>query len=235
MIDLALLALAYLTASLSMLLFAFGLGGWVDLRLSDAAALAWDAGLSVAFFAQHSVMVRRPFKAWMSRWAPARALGAVYAIASGLVLGAAALLWQRTGVGFGASRGPLRWAGLVLVALAMAGFVWGAASLRGFDPLGVGPLRAHRRGRPMHPPALVIRGAYRWVRHPLYLSVLLLLWAPIDLRADRLLLAVLWTAWILVGTLLEERDLAAELGEPYRDYQRAVPMLLPWRRPEGGS
>jgi len=76
-----------------------------------------------------------------------------------------------------------------------------------------------------------VRGAYRWVRHPLYLGVLLLLWAPLDLGLDRLLAATLWTAWIVAGTVLEERDLVAELGEPYRAYQRAVPMLLPWRRP----
>ena len=32
---------------------------------------------------------------------------------------------------------------------------------------------------------------------------------------------------MVVGTRLEERDLAAEFGDGYRQYQRHVPMLVP--------
>ena len=77
---------------------------------------------------------------------------------------------------------------------------------------------------------LTVRGPYRWVRHPLYAFILLLIWACPDLAADRLLFNVLWTSWVVVGTVLEERDLAAEFGEDYLRYQRRVPMLVPWKR-----
>jgi hypothetical protein len=50
-------------------------------------------------------------------------------------------------------------------------------------------------------------------------------------RLGRLELAVLWTAWILVATLLEERDLVTDFGEAYRQYCKRVPMLIPWRGP----
>ena len=36
------------------------------------------------------------------------------------------------------------------------------------------------------------------------------------------------TAYILIAIQLEERDLVAMYGDTYRDYQRRVPMLLPW-------
>ena len=39
------------------------------------------------------------------------------------------------------------------------------------------------------------------------------------------------TAWIVIGTMLEERDLVATIGPEYRAYQRSVPMLLPLRIP----
>jgi protein-S-isoprenylcysteine O-methyltransferase Ste14 len=39
---------------------------------------------------------------------------------------------------------------------------------------------------------------------------------------------LLFPGWIVAGTILEERDLVAAFGEPYRDYQRQVPMLLPF-------
>jgi protein-S-isoprenylcysteine O-methyltransferase Ste14 len=45
---------------------------------------------------------------------------------------------------------------------------------------------------------------------------------------DRLLYNVLWSIWVVIGTFLEERDLVVDFGEPYRDYQRKVPMLIPW-------
>jgi protein-S-isoprenylcysteine O-methyltransferase Ste14 len=44
-----------------------------------------------------------------------------------------------------------------------------------------------------------------------------------------LLLNLLFTVWVIVATLLEERDLVAGYGEAYHSYQRKVPMLIPWR------
>jgi protein-S-isoprenylcysteine O-methyltransferase Ste14 len=107
--------------------------------------------------------------------------------------------------------------------------------LRPFDPLGLGPLLAHIRNRPDRTPAFVARGPYRLVRHPLYLAVLVLIWSCPDVSLDRLLFAVLWSGWILLGARLEEADLTAELGDVYREYCRQVPMLVPWpgRRGEG--
>lgn len=80
-------------------------------------------------------------------------------------------------------------------------------------------------------PTFVIRGPYLWVRHPLYFFVLILVWSFPDISLDRLLFNVLWTLWIVFGTHLEEKDLLAKFGEPYRQYQKAVPMLFPWRHP----
>ena len=54
-----------------------------------------------------------------------------------------------------------------------------------------------------------------------------MIWASPDVTADRLLFNVLWSIWMVVATRLEERDLAADFGEAYREYQRSVPMLVP--------
>ncbi len=81
---------------------------------------------------------------------------------------------------------------------------------------------------------MVVRGLYRWVRHPLYLATLMMIWSYPDLTADRLLFNVLFTGWIIVGTVLEERDLVENFGDDYRNYQRRVPMLIPYRKPIEG-
>lgn len=73
----------------------------------------------------------------------------------------------------------------------------------------------------------VVRGLYRWVRHPLYLFMILMIWSCPDLTSDRLLFNGLWTVWIVIGSILEERDLVSEFGNAYREYQRKVPMLIP--------
>ena len=69
------------------------------------------------------------------------------------------------------------------------------------------------------------------MRHPLYFLNLAAIWAYPDLTADRLVFNVLWTIWIVAGTLLEEKDLIREFGNKYLDYQRDVPMLIPSLRP----
>ena len=200
---------------------------------SDAAALGVDAALSLAFFGQHSGMVRAGFKARLARVISAPCVGAVYSVASGVALLAVVLLWQRTSAELWAWHGPAALAARIFALAAVAGFVWGVRSLRFFDPFGRLAIQAVLRGRPPPRFPFAVRGAYRWVRHPLYLCMLVLLWAVPWATADRLLFNVLWTVWTVVATRWEEKDLVAEFGDAYRRYQRAVPMLIPRRGPAG--
>jgi protein-S-isoprenylcysteine O-methyltransferase Ste14 len=117
--------------------------------------------------------------------------------------------------------------------LAIIGFSWGVRALGNFDTFGLVPIKVHLRGKQLRPPNFVLRGPYLWIRHPLYFFMLVLIWSAPDLSSDRLLFNVLWTLWIVLGSYLEERDLVAEFGEKYRQYQKTVPMLLPWRFPRG--
>ena len=205
----------------------------VALGWSEPTALAWDAALSLAFFVQHSVMLRSGFRARLARIIPPHTHGALYAVVSGLVLTAAVVLWQESSTLIYGLQGPPRWLLRGLVPLSMAGFAWAAHTLSSFDPLGLAALRAHGQGKKLPPPEFTVRGPYRWVRHPLYSLSIGLIWSNPDVTADRLLFNVLWTAWIYVGTFLEEADLVAEFGEAYRDYQRRVPRLIPWQVPPG--
>ena len=203
----------------------------VALDVTRPAALGIDTLLCLIFFVQHSVMIRRPFRAWLGRFVPEHLHGALYAVASGLCLLALVVLWQPTGPPLASAGGFLRWLlrGFVLAALVV--FFWGIRALGSFDALGVRPIQAFLRGKEVPQLPLTIRGPYRWVRHPLYTQSLIVIWCFPDLTWDRLLFNMLWTVWIIVGSVLEERDLTATFGHPYREYQRSVPMLIPWRVP----
>jgi protein-S-isoprenylcysteine O-methyltransferase Ste14 len=230
----------YLVIALAVALGAgsIGLFAWdtrptfVPLGWRPGASLAWDAFLSLLFFLQHSGMVRRPFRARLARVLPARYDGAFYAISSGVTLALVVVLWQRVDIPVFRLEGVARWIAVALSGLAAALLiVSGYAVRRTIDFLGVRPIRAHLRGEVPRATPFFVAGPYRWVRHPLYACILALFWIRPDMTADGLVLAILWSGWIVVGTILEERDLVAHFGDEYRRYQRRVPMLVPWRRP----
>jgi protein-S-isoprenylcysteine O-methyltransferase Ste14 len=66
-------------------------------------------------------------------------------------------------------------------------------------------------------------GAYRWLRHPVYLSFLGLIWFTPRMTADHAVLTGVWTIYVLIGSGLKDRRLAFYLGETYRAYARRVP------------
>jgi protein-S-isoprenylcysteine O-methyltransferase Ste14 len=203
----------------------------LDFGLSLPAALVLDGLLCLAFFVQHSGMVRRSFQRRFDTVASRHYRNAVYAIASGVVLLALLLLWQRTEPVVISIQGPFRWCLHAALLASLAGFLWGVRSLGAFDALGLQPVLTRVGNKPAQNMPLAVRGAYRWVRHPLYTSALLLIWSQPELTYDRILFNLSWTIWVIVGTLLEERDLLANFGEAYAAYQRKVPMLIPWRIP----
>ncbi len=83
------------------------------------------------------------------------------------------------------------------------------------------------------PSQLVTRGFYRWVRHPLYLFGLLILWLTPAMTLNLLVVDLVLTAYLIVGAMFEERKLLREFGSAYAEYRLRTPMFLPlpvWRR-----
>ena len=208
---------------------AYPLGSLLPMRWPVTSALFWDAGLSFLFFMQHSGMVRRRFRTWLAGFVPPNFYSAIYAIASGAALTLVVALWQTTEIRLLEFQGAWLWVARGCGGMAIVVFVYSVYALRSFDPFGLAPIRAYMRESQMQTPKFVVQGPYQWVRHPLYSCVIVLIWSCPELTADRLLLNVIWTAWICGATVLEETDLRNEFGKAYQDYCSRVPMLVPWR------
>jgi len=203
----------------------------LDFGLETGHALVLDVCLSLLFFLQHSIMIRRGFRNRLKRFIPEGYIPAVFGLASSLPLIALILFWQKT-PGIIASASGI-FSGLLrgLFFAGIAGFYWGIRSLGAFDPFGVIALRQLMDNQQPKTPSLKAIGPYRWVRHPLYLFSLIMIWSYPTLTQDRLLFNILWSVWIVIATKLEERDLEHDFGDDYRAYQKKVPMLIPYKFP----
>jgi protein-S-isoprenylcysteine O-methyltransferase Ste14 len=223
------------TLMLFMLFLYIGPLKLVNLGLDGTAALWLNTCLCLAFFVQHSVMIRKSFRQRLAQFIPEKYDGAFFAIVAGVFLLVLIVFWQESAYTIASAQGILLWLLRGVFLLSIAGFAWSWWALGVFDPFGILPILDHLRGRERPPILFTARGPYCWVRHPLYILMLLMIWSYPNLTADRMLFNVLCTIWMIIGTVLEERDLVVFFGKTYRDYQNKVPMLIPYRLPQNHS
>jgi protein-S-isoprenylcysteine O-methyltransferase Ste14 len=114
----------------------------------------------------------------------------------------------------------LRWAGIGLDVLAGLLLFWTLRCLGKNLTDTVVTRREH---------TLVTRGPYRWVRHPFYGAVALLLTANALAAANWFLFVggALALALIVLRTRREEDRLVARFGDSYRDYMNRTGRFLP--------
>ena len=227
------MGLSGLMGGISMALFAAflytGLPSQMDLGLNEQMKLFASALLCFLFFFQHSLMLRKGFRKCLAGFIPSNYLGAFYSICSGFFLLMLMFFWQKSTSFRVEFDGAAYWLMRALFFLSIIGFFFAIRYLPPFDPLGIEVIFSQLKGKTAKESFLAVRGAYRWVRHPLYFLSLMMIWSPVSVTTDRLLFNGLWTFWIIIGAFLEERDLIASFGDEYRNYQRNVPMLIPCR------
>ena len=74
---------------------------------------------------------------------------------------------------------------------------------------------------------LVIKGLYKYMRHPLYTFGLLFVWLTPLMTVNMLVMYISATVYIVIGAYFEERKLCREFGEDYARYKENTPMLMP--------
>lgn len=117
------------------------------------------------------------------------------------------------------------------ILLILAGVLWILRAMRGYNLGEFSGLYQLRYGGQPHNVELITTGLNASVRHPLYFGTLQVFWGtfllyPTDVS---LIVAALSSAYLVIGSKLEERKLAQQFGGAYRSYQRKVPMLVPFR------
>ncbi len=96
--------------------------------------------------------------------------------------------------------------------------------------LGTKQVQEMREGKKVEPMDFNSAGILEYVRHPWYSGAILLVWSFGPISDVSLVTNIILTAYIIIGTFLEEKKLIFEIGEPYLQYRKRVPMLLPWKK-----
>ena len=218
------------------ILYAIGfVGDFVVPKAIDSGAagpllpsLIVDMMLLGLFAVQHSVMARQGFKRWWTRFVPRSVERSTYVLFASLVL--LLLYWQWQPI-----PDPIWTVEAPIAAAAIAAIFWlgwgmlflSTFLLSHFELFGLKQVFARLLGRELPAPRFHTPLLYRHVRHPLYLSFLLIFWAAPVMTVGHLLFAAATTGYILIAIQLEERDLIGLFGDQYRRYRRQVAMILP--------
>jgi protein-S-isoprenylcysteine O-methyltransferase Ste14 len=196
-----------------------------------AEALVVNILLMSLFAVQHSVMARQQFKRWWTQYVPASIERSTYVLAASLAL--ILLLWQWRPIP------TVVWEiadpQIAMAVTLLSFFGWfvlltSTFLINHFELFGLHQVASNLAGRNMPAPRFRTPVFYKIVRHPIYLGFIIAFWATPVMTVGHLLFAVVTTAYILVGILLEERDLIQQFGEEYKRYRAQVGMLVPFRR-----
>jgi methanethiol S-methyltransferase len=237
------IALLYGIASYAIFLvtFLYALGFVEDLvvpktidtgaRSSVTEALVVNLLLMSLFAIQHSVMARPQFKQWWTQWVPKSIERSTYVLFASLAL--ALLCWQWRPMPAAVWKIDNPTIAAALVVLSLVGWLIVLTStflINHFELFGLHQVANNLAGRPMPEPRFRTPLYYQFVRHPIYLGFVIAFWSTPAMTAGHLLFAAVTTIYIVIGILLEERDLVDIFGDDYRRYRDRVSMLVPWRK-----
>lgn len=214
---------AAFVASLLYFLFSYSVtfGEIVDGRL-DAGAIGINVGLFTVFALHHSVFARDRVRDAVRSVVSNQLERSVYVWVASLMLIAVCYFWQMVpGVLWQVPK-PWSWALVVVQVWAAWLTVRSAAVIDAFDLAGL-------RQVPNALPQTIefkTNGPYGWVRHPIYLGWILLVFSVGTMTMTRFAFAAISTVYLLMAIPLEENTLRANAGRAYEDYKRRVPWKL---------
>jgi protein-S-isoprenylcysteine O-methyltransferase Ste14 len=226
----------YITFLVVFLYLIFFIAGFVVPKTLDtgepvpmAQGLLVDGALIALFGLQHSVMARGSFKSWWTLVVPECMERSTYVLATSLVVIVLIRYWQPLPENVWRIDGPLPKGGLY----AISALGWGLVLFSSFltnhwDLFGLRQTFLYSRGRRYTPVPFKESSLYRLIRHPMMLGVLLAVWATPEMTVGHLVLAVGFSAYIVVGVHFEEQALRRDIGDRYVSYQRRTVRFFPF-------
>lgn len=209
-------------------------------------AIAFNLVLFSAFALHHSIFARDAVRAFVRRAVFAPLERSVYVWVASLMLIGVCYAWRPVAGLAWQIPSPWNWAlvpvqlcgvwltlratavidGLELAGLRQVMNPQSPASAKASAGLAEAPFGREGGPNPQSPMEFKTDGPYGWVRHPIYLGWILLVFAVGTMTMTRLVLALVSSVYILIAIPFEERTLRAHSGRAYDDYMKRVPWKL---------
>ena len=205
-----------------MAVFGREVAGPIDMR-----AIVIDVALFSVFALHHSVFARDMFRKRITRMVGALERSTYVWIASALFVAICAWWRPVAGAVWRIDQPAAVW---LLHAAQLVG-VWltlrSALMIDFLELAGVRQIWRRSVGRVLsdpvdRPPAFKAAGPYGWVRHPIYLGWLLLVFAVPDMTATRFVFALTSSVYLVIAIPFEERSLRRSSSGAYDRYMREV-------------
>jgi protein-S-isoprenylcysteine O-methyltransferase Ste14 len=227
-------------AALGYFLFSYSVTfGEITAGTIAPGAIAFDIALFSVFALHHSIFARIRVRAVVRRIVPEQLERSAYVWVASLMLIGVCYNWRAVpGVLWQLSR-PWSWA---IAAVQLVG-IWltlrSAAVIDGLELAGVRQVTIPNSQFPT-PNSLEspnteedwklevgrwefrTEGPYGWVRHPIYLGWILVVFSVGTMTMTRLVFAAISSVYLLIAIPFEERTIRAQSGGGYEDYSRRV-------------
>lgn len=195
-------------------------------------ALLINALLLSIFAIQHSVMARPVFKKWITSIISPVIERSTYVLLSSLAL--LLIYWQwipMTAVVWEVQNETIA---MVLTGIFFFGWLVVFLStfmINHFELFGLKQIYENFKNIDPQSPKFQTNFFYKIVRHPIMLGFIIAFWATPLMTVGHLIFTITTTIYILIAVkYLEEKDLRDAIGKDYEDYQKEVPMLVPFTK-----
>ena len=195
-------------------------------------ALLVNALVLSLFVIQHSIMARPAFKKWFTRIISPAIERSTFVLLTSLIL--LLIFWQWQPLTTVVWKAENEAVAMILTGVFFFGWLVVFLStfmINHFELFGLKQIFDNLKSKPPQPHVLQVNFFYKIVRHPIMSGFIIAFWATPLMTVGHLIFAIATTIYIIVAVkFLEEKDLRNYIGKEYEDYQKKVPMLIPFMK-----
>jgi len=118
--------------------------------------------------------------------------------------------------------------------LGLFGMFWAGSFIDVKEFLGISQIKRYLNGAYSmsdldEKKELVISGAYKYSRHPIYFFSIVFIGARPSMNVFSFTIFVLAVLYFIIGAYYEEKKLVGFFGNEYSEYKKNVPMIVPYK------
>jgi protein-S-isoprenylcysteine O-methyltransferase Ste14 len=195
-------------------------------------ALLVNALLLSLFVIQHSIMARPAFKKWFTTIISPAIERSTFVLLTSLIL--LLIFWQWQPITTVVWKAENETVAMILTGIFIFGWLVVFLStfmINHFELFGLKQIFDNLKNKQPQPHVLQVNFFYKIVRHPIMLGFIIAFWATPLMTLGHLIFAIGTTIYIILSVkYLEEKDLRNYIGKEYEEYQKKVPMLIPFMK-----